>query len=219
LSAADCGVLVDKISSKIDFWLAKKLSFAWRLQLIMAVLYSILSFWWGFFVLPKKIVKILEQKFNRNLWSGSDSCKAKVKVAWELVCLPKTEGGLGLKRIEDWNRAAMMSHIWNILAKAGSLWVASVREHLLKGKSFWRIKIPHMSSWCWKKLLKLREVAQHFIHFKVRDGTKFIFGLISGTRMVAYMQRMDIGWCINWIVRLMQTVFYEYVQKLVLAPS
>jgi len=137
LSAADCGVLVDKISSNIDFWLAKKLSFAWRLQLIMAVLYSILSFWWGFFVLPKKIVKILEQKFNRYLWSGSDSCKAKVKVAWELVCVPKTEGGLGLKRIEDWNRAAMMSHIWNILAKAGSLWVASVREQLLKGMSSW----------------------------------------------------------------------------------
>jgi len=33
------------------------------------------------------------------------------KVAWELVCLPKKEGGLGTKRITEWNKIALLKHI------------------------------------------------------------------------------------------------------------
>lgn len=30
-------------------------------------------------------------------------------------CVPKQEGGLGIKKLNDWNRAAMLRHIWNFL--------------------------------------------------------------------------------------------------------
>jgi hypothetical protein len=56
--------------------------------------------------------------------------------------MPKKEGGLGIKKLEEWNRAAMMRHIWSLFVKAGSLWVAWVKENLLKGKSFWQVSIP-----------------------------------------------------------------------------
>jgi hypothetical protein len=35
-----------------------------------------------------------------------------------------------------------MRHIWNIIANPGSLWVAWVKENLLKGRNFWQAKIP-----------------------------------------------------------------------------
>jgi len=35
--------------------------------------------------------------------------------------VPKEEGGLGLRRIEDWNIAAILKFIWNLYTKAGSL--------------------------------------------------------------------------------------------------
>lgn len=102
LTIEDCGSLLEKISARKDSWLANKLSFVGRLQLLSSVLYSIQVFWASIFILPKKIIKLLEQKFNRFLWSGTDSIKAEAKVSWELVCVPKTEGGLGLKRLETW---------------------------------------------------------------------------------------------------------------------
>jgi hypothetical protein len=49
---------------------------------------------------------------------------------------------LGLKKIEEWNHASIMRHIWNIFTKAGSIWVAWIKEYILKGKSFWKIGIP-----------------------------------------------------------------------------
>ena len=52
------------------------------------------------------------------------------------MCYPKKEGGLGLKRVEDWNEATAMKHIWNLFTQAGSLWVAGVHAMLLKGRSF-----------------------------------------------------------------------------------
>jgi hypothetical protein len=42
--------------------------------------------------------------------------------------------------MEDWNKAAILKHIWNIFSQAGSLWVAWVKEYILKGRSFWTIK-------------------------------------------------------------------------------
>lgn len=52
------------------------------------------------------------------------------------------KGGLGLKRVEDWNKVVTMKHIWNLFTQDGSLWVASVHEILLKGRSFWVEKTP-----------------------------------------------------------------------------
>jgi hypothetical protein len=90
------------------------------------VLYSIQVYWSSILILPKKIIRSIEQRFNRCLWSGSDSSIARAKVAWDMICTPKTEGGLGLKRVEEWNKAAIMRHIWNLFAKTGSFWVAWV---------------------------------------------------------------------------------------------
>jgi hypothetical protein len=42
--------------------------------------------------------------------------------------------------VADWNLAAMLRYIWNIFARAGSLWVAWVKEYLLKGKNLWQLK-------------------------------------------------------------------------------
>jgi hypothetical protein len=80
LSAVDCEALITKISSCIDSWLVRKLSFAGRLQLLSLVLLSLQLFCPRLFILPKKIIRLLEQKFNRFLWCGSD-VKAKAKVS------------------------------------------------------------------------------------------------------------------------------------------
>jgi hypothetical protein len=106
LSAADCEGLLAKISARIDSWIVKKLSFAGGLQLLSSVLLSLQAFWAEVFILPKKVIRMLEQKLNRFLWCGNDS-KAKAKVAWDKLCVPKREGGLGIKRLEVWNQASM----------------------------------------------------------------------------------------------------------------
>lgn len=51
-----------------------------------------------------------------------------------------------------------------------SIWVAWIEEYLMKGRSFWILGVPHNSSWCGRKLLKLREFLRPLIKFEVGDG-------------------------------------------------
>jgi hypothetical protein len=81
LSTADCSMLLDKIASQINSWTSKNLSFAGRLQLLNYVLYSLQVYQSGLFILPKQILKEINQKFNRFLWNGKDGSFAKAKIA------------------------------------------------------------------------------------------------------------------------------------------
>ena len=152
LSAANCRALINRISGWIDSWLSRSLSYAGRLQLIAYVLYSLQAYWSNIFILPKRVIKNIEQKFNRFLWNGNNAGYAKAKVSWTDVCLPKKENGLGLKRIDVWNHSSMLRHIWSLFAHSDSIWVAWVKENLLKKKSFWSIGVSQNCSWNWKKI-------------------------------------------------------------------
>jgi hypothetical protein len=170
LSATDCGALITRITGRIDSWLSRNLSFAGRLQLISYVLYSLQVYWSSIFILPKRVIKDIEQKFNRFLWNGNIAGGAKAKVSWTDVCLPKKEGGLGLKRLDIWNYSSMLRHIWSLFVRSRSIWVAWVKENLLKRKSFWSVGVSQNCSWNWRKFLKLRDIARRFLRYEVGAG-------------------------------------------------
>lgn len=74
----------------MDSWLTKNLSFVGRLQLISSVLYSILVYLNSInFILPKKVIHAIEQKFIRFLWNGKVDGAEKAKVSWKELCVPK----------------------------------------------------------------------------------------------------------------------------------
>nr|GEU30618.1 hypothetical protein [Tanacetum cinerariifolium] len=65
--------------------------------------------------LSSYLFTLVMELMRQFLWSHESSCKGKLKVAWEIVCLPKHEGGLGIRRLECFNSALMVSHIWKLL--------------------------------------------------------------------------------------------------------
>jgi hypothetical protein len=89
----NCSILIEKVSGHNNSWISKNLSFAGRLQLISSILLSVQVYWSSIFILPKKIIRLLEQKFNRFLLSGSDVVKARAKVNWNWLYICSKEGG------------------------------------------------------------------------------------------------------------------------------
>ncbi|XP_048619881.1 uncharacterized protein LOC125590370 [Brassica napus] len=66
---------------------------------------------------------------NVFLWNGARNSAMGAKIAWDSVCTPKEAGGLGLKRLEDWNKVLGLKLIWLIFTSGGSLWVSSSFWH------------------------------------------------------------------------------------------
>ena len=137
LTEKDCLLLIENIKARISHWATRFLSYAGRLQLIQAVIYSIQNFWCKQILFPKRVLKKLNQLCCNFFWEGNRNAGRRAKVRWQDVCLPKAEGGLGLKDILSWNRACMIQHIWQIFAQAGTIWIAWIYAYILKERNIW----------------------------------------------------------------------------------
>lgn len=91
-------------------------------------------------------------------------------VAWDNICTPKCEGGLGLRQMKCWNKAHLAKHIWHICTNHEDLWTVWARKVLLRNESFWKAKIPADCSFSWRKILKLRPCIENFMKIQIGDG-------------------------------------------------
>ena len=126
LSKEDYAPLLDKVRGRMMSWRNKCISYAGRLQLIKSVIASIVNFWSQAFILSKACLDEIESMCSAFLWSGSPNQTHKAKVAWEDLCCPKGEGGLGIRKLHDSSKVFAMSLIWRILSKSSSLWVSLI---------------------------------------------------------------------------------------------
>ncbi|GJV16477.1 reverse transcriptase domain, reverse transcriptase zinc-binding domain protein [Tanacetum coccineum] len=93
----DCSELMEKIKRHINDWKNKSLSFMGRAQLIRSVLGSMHLYWASVFILPSRLMLELEHAMRWLLWCQGEFKRGKAKVAWDAVCFPKREGGLGIR--------------------------------------------------------------------------------------------------------------------------
>ncbi|GKD47497.1 retrovirus-related pol polyprotein from transposon TNT 1-94 [Tanacetum coccineum] len=107
----DCAELMEKVKRSVNDWKNMSLSFVGRTQLIRSVLGSMHVYWALVFILPTSLMLELEQVMRGFLWCQDEIKKGKAKVAWEVVCLPRKEGGLGIRRLEIFNKALIASYI------------------------------------------------------------------------------------------------------------
>lgn len=136
LKSRDCQPLLARITSRIDTWTVKFLSFAGRLQLNKSVLQGIYSFWCAHFILPQHALKHIQSLLSRFLWNRNSHSNSKTKVAWDVVTLPKEEGGLGLKDVITWNKALILKHFLDIIKPySNSLWADWVKATILRDSS------------------------------------------------------------------------------------
>ena len=166
----DCKDLLERVQLRIQCWRNRFLSFAGRLQLINSVVSSLHVYWSAAFILPAQVIQEIERMMRNFLWNADDHSRGKSKVAWEEVCLPKEEGGLGVRRIEPFNAALITTHIWNIVAKKDSLWIRWIHSYKLKGKTLWEVPLRGTLSWSWRKILQVRSLVRNYLWFEVGNG-------------------------------------------------
>jgi len=112
---------VEKITAKTLVWASRPLSYAGRLVLINSVSFGMFSFWAQVFILPQEVITQVTKICRNFLWGGNEYYKRPPHVAWDRVCTPKKQGGLGVKNLNMWNMAYVAKLVWAIAMKADSL--------------------------------------------------------------------------------------------------
>ncbi|XP_026417291.1 uncharacterized protein LOC113312772 [Papaver somniferum] len=106
---------VEILQKRLATWIGKLLNFQARLTLIKFVLSSIPLYNMSIYRWPKKIILACERILRNFLWSGNADEKKYITIAWDKVCVPLEEGGLGIRKFEDINKALLMKLLWRIL--------------------------------------------------------------------------------------------------------
>lgn len=104
--------LLNRVQNSLKGWKGTLLSYAGRTELIRTVLQGVECFWLSILPIPCKILDQLTSLCMNFLWNYGP-----LLVRWKTLCLPKEEGGLGLRDSRAWNDALLSKALWNIHAK------------------------------------------------------------------------------------------------------
>ena len=92
--------------------ISSMLTYAGRLQLVNSVLSSLPTYTMCSLDIPVTVIEYIDRARRLCLWRGSDiNAKTPPKAAWDLVCLPKDEGGLGVLNLRTQNDALLLKHL------------------------------------------------------------------------------------------------------------
>ncbi|XP_057548044.1 uncharacterized protein LOC130826473 [Amaranthus tricolor] len=139
ITPRECEVLIDKMCKRIKLWSSRNLSYSGRLQLVNSILISICTYWSQIFILPKTVITKINSVCQHFLWHGVSDSTKHGNIAWENLCLSRKEGGLNIRNIWLWNKAAIEQQ-WE--------------DH----------RPPITASWVWKGICKLREEIISIVH-------------------------------------------------------
>uniref|UniRef100_A0A803NHH4 Reverse transcriptase domain-containing protein n=1 Tax=Cannabis sativa TaxID=3483 RepID=A0A803NHH4_CANSA len=77
-------------------------------------------------------------------------------ISWDNVCQTKTAGGIGLKKVREWNQDAMIKYIWAVAKKEENLWVKWIHIVYIKEENCYSYNVPTQGSWYWRQLVALK---------------------------------------------------------------
>ena len=112
------------------------LSQAGRLQMTNAVLTALPMFHMCTFLLPQTVIDQIDKYRKHCLWRGSDiNAKSHPKAAWSMVCLPKSERGLGVLNLKTQNEALVLKNLHKFYNNVDTPWVQLIWDkHYQNGK-------------------------------------------------------------------------------------
>ena len=157
ITAAQCEMLVDKMTARIKVWSSRNLSYTARMQLINAVLLSIHMYWSQIYILPKSVLKEITKICRSFLCSGQAYSSKPSYIAWEKTCCDKNQGGLGFRNVEVWNVANLGKYVWAVANKQDNIWIKWINSVYVKDGDWWDFVPTSSSSWYWKKICDTKE--------------------------------------------------------------
>lgn len=119
ISAAIMQPFVDRITAKLHSWTIKYLSFAGKVQMIYIVIYGMVNLWSSVFVLPKWFYAKVDSLCSGFLWKNSTTSASGARVSRSDICKLKKEGGLGIRKLEDFERVFRLKRVWLFFSTSG----------------------------------------------------------------------------------------------------
>ena len=114
--------LLRSIKSRLSSFNSRFLSFGGHLVLLKSVLTSLLVYALSFFKALSDIISSLDSIFTKKNSGGCEDHGKLSWVSWTTICSRRELGGLGVRRLREFNVSLLGKWCWRLLVERGSLW-------------------------------------------------------------------------------------------------
>ncbi|XP_074270957.1 uncharacterized protein LOC141594871 [Silene latifolia] len=133
------GRMSKQVQVAVQHWSSKLLSYAGKVQLLSSVVFGLENFWCSSGLLPKSIIKLMDQMCKKNFWGIGLSHRKLVPKSWKSICSPREEGGFGIKELLSWNKALVSKWVWKLTLPPNGIWCNWNTTYPLHNGTIWDI--------------------------------------------------------------------------------
>ncbi|KAL0456055.1 UNVERIFIED_CONTAM: hypothetical protein Slati_0944700 [Sesamum latifolium] len=159
----------DRMWSKLHNWVAKKLSQEGRAVLLTIVLQTIPTYAMSCFRLPDSFLSDLESIMADFLWHDDEESRIHW-MAWAKLCKPKSEGGLGFRRLKEFNLALLAKQVRRITLCPRNMLHTVIRIKYFPGSTIFEARLGACPSYTWRSIWASRNILAAGLRWRVGDG-------------------------------------------------
>ena len=122
------------------------------------------------FKLPASLCNKLNSLI-RNFWWGQREKERKLAwIAWEKMCTPKAERGMGFKDLRAFNLALLAKQGWRLTQNIESLAHRVLKARYFPESNFLEAQIGKKPSYTWRSLMAAKEVLRRGLRWNIGNG-------------------------------------------------
>ena len=170
--------IIDKFRAKLNCYKANRLSHAGRLTLIKSVFASLPVYYMSNILLSKSTINKLTSIIRKFWWTGIDKDNASKPIcfrAWDDICKPMHQGGLGIRDLYMMNKSMVAMMAWRVIKSPNSLVTKVLKAKYFHNSSIWKVNGNVPKSAFWSSILKVLPFISKASHTQIANGNTCIW--------------------------------------------
>ncbi|XP_019190786.1 PREDICTED: uncharacterized protein LOC109185261 [Ipomoea nil] len=159
-----------KLRQRFGSWNKRLLSMAGKEVLLKSVAQAMPTYTMSIFLLPVSLCASLERLMNMYWWGKSTTVDGIHWMAWDRMCVPKKHGGMGFKRLHEFNLALLEKQRWRLLTNPESLMARIFKARYYRDTTFYEASLGGNPSYVWRSIMTSQSLIRSGCRRRIGNG-------------------------------------------------